>query len=95
MRQVVGKKGWHPLIRIRLKASDPINPEDYARWRKSTLGGITEKIEEDAIFSLAGDLRGKHLLDLGCGDGTHSIAASKKGALVTSGASNIQRDFVQ
>ena len=66
-----------------LKASDPIDPEEYARWRTSVLGGITESIEKDVIFNLAGDLGGKHLLDLGCGDGTYSIAAFQKGARVT------------
>ena len=67
----------------RLKASDRIEPEEYARWRKSSLGGITERIEEDAIFNLAGDVRGKLLLDLGCGDGAYSLAAFERGARVT------------
>ena len=60
-----------------------IDPELYARWRKSYLGALTERIEEDAIFQLAGDLAGKRVLDLGCGDGTYSIAAFQRGAHVT------------
>lgn len=66
-----------------LKASDPMDPEEYARWRTSVLCAITESIEKHVIFNLAGDLRGKRLLDLGCGEGTYSIVASQKGAFVT------------
>jgi ubiquinone/menaquinone biosynthesis C-methylase UbiE len=63
--------------------SDLIDPELYARWKESCLGALTERIEEDAIFRLAGDLGGKRVLDLGCGDGTYSIAAFQRGAHVT------------
>jgi ubiquinone/menaquinone biosynthesis C-methylase UbiE len=65
------------------EAPDVIDPDEYARWRESYLGALTERIEEEAIFRLAGDVRGKSLLDLGCGDGTYSIAASQRGAHVT------------
>jgi ubiquinone biosynthesis O-methyltransferase len=60
-----------------------IEPVEYARWRETYLGALTERIEAAAIFQLSGDLRGKRLLDLGCGDGTYSIAASQSGADVT------------
>ncbi len=62
---------------------DVIDPEEYARWRESYLGAVTEHIEVEVIFRLAGDLSGKCLLDLGCGDGTYSIAALQRGARVT------------
>jgi ubiquinone/menaquinone biosynthesis C-methylase UbiE len=64
-------------------APDVIDPKEYARWRASYLGALTERIEEEAIFQLAGDVSGKCLLDLGCGDGTYSIAAFQRGARVT------------
>jgi SAM-dependent methyltransferase len=60
-----------------------IDPKEYAYWRKSYLGALTERIEEEDIFRLAGDVKGKILLDLGCGDGTYSIAAFQRGARVT------------
>lgn len=60
-----------------------IDPRVYARWRETYLGSFTEHLEEAAIFRFAGDLRGKRLLDLGCGDGTYSIAAFQRGAHVT------------
>ena len=65
------------------EASDVIDPEEYARWRESYIGALTERIEEEAIFRLAGDMSGKCLIDLGCGDGTYSIAAFQRGARVT------------
>ena len=68
---------------IHREASDVIDPEEYARWRESYLGALTERIEEEAIFQLAGDLSGKRLLDLGCGDGTYSIASFERSACVT------------
>lgn len=55
-------------------------PPEYARWRQSALGRITERLEQDAIFELAGDLRGKRVLDLGCGDGTYAVGAARRGA---------------
>jgi ubiquinone/menaquinone biosynthesis C-methylase UbiE len=63
--------------------ADVIEPAEYARWRDSSLGGLTESIELATIFELAGDIRGKRLLDLGCGDGAYSIEAFQRGAHVT------------
>ena len=55
-----------------------IKPGEYARWRASAVGGLTERLEQDAIFELAGDLHGRSVLDVGCGDGTYSISACHK-----------------
>jgi ubiquinone/menaquinone biosynthesis C-methylase UbiE len=60
-----------------------IEPEHYARWRASALGTLTERLEQDAIFSLAGDMRERRVLDVGCGDGAQSIAAYQRGGRVT------------
>ena len=70
-------------VASRSQSSDVIGPEEYARWRETYLGALTEQIEAASIFQLAGDVRGRRLLDLGCADGTYSIAASQKGAAVT------------
>lgn len=59
------------------------DPEDYANWRESWLGSETEQLERAAIFRLAGSLRSKRILEIGCGDGTYSIAASLSAAQVT------------
>jgi len=41
-----------------------ITPEIYARWRESALGTLTERLEQRAIFSLAGDPSGLRVLDM-------------------------------
>jgi ubiquinone/menaquinone biosynthesis C-methylase UbiE len=59
-----------------------IEPDDYARWRASPVGALTERLEHEVIFGLAGDLRGQSLLDIPCGDGAYSISAGERGARV-------------
>jgi ubiquinone/menaquinone biosynthesis C-methylase UbiE len=63
---------------------DPLTTaETYARWRASTLGKITERVETDLVFMLAGRLAGKRVLDVGTGDGTYAVEAAARGAIVT------------
>jgi ubiquinone/menaquinone biosynthesis C-methylase UbiE len=55
----------------------------YARWRATTLGSITERVETKVVFDLTGVLRDKRVLDVGTGDGTYAIEAAARGAMVT------------
>jgi len=55
----------------------------YARWRATTLGGITERVETQAVFDLVGEIRSKRVLDVGTGDGTYAIEAALRGGVVT------------
>lgn len=64
----------------------------YARWRATTLGGITERVESKVVFDLAGTLHGKHVLDVGTGDGTYAIEAAARGAVVT--ALDLQQEML-
>lgn len=57
-----------------------LNPEAYARWRASEVGAITERLERRLILDLVGDVRGRSVLDVGCGDGDLAVALSKRGA---------------
>lgn len=57
--------------------------QTYARWRATPLGSITERVETNVVFVLIGSLRGKHVLDVGTGDGTYAIEAAARGAVVT------------
>jgi ubiquinone/menaquinone biosynthesis C-methylase UbiE len=52
----------------------------YARWRASSLGAITERVEQHLVFELAGPLAGLAVLDVGCGDGAYAIEAAERGA---------------
>ena len=68
---------------MRRKHFMDITPATYAHWRESELGSITELLEQEAVFSQLPDLRGWRVLDVGCGDGTYAIEASRRGAIVT------------
>ena len=58
-------------------------PLEYARWRATPLGAVTERLERAAVLDLAGPLAKSDVLDVGCGDGTYALAAARAGARVT------------
>ncbi|MFO7561442.1 MAG: class I SAM-dependent methyltransferase [Enhygromyxa sp.] len=60
-----------------------VSAEAYARWRATTLGAITERVETRVVFELAGPLAGKRVLDVGTGDGNYAIEAALRGGIVT------------
>ena len=55
----------------------------YRAWRKNTLGVVTERLEGVAVLDILAPLKGQRVLDIGCGDGTYSLEAAGRGALVT------------
>jgi SAM-dependent methyltransferase len=57
-------------------------PLEYARWRETRLGAVTERLERAAVLDLAGPLAGRDVLDVGCGDGAYALAAARAGASV-------------
>lgn len=60
-----------------------LDPGQYAGWRATSLGAITERLELDLVFDLAGPVEGKSVLDVGTGDGSYAIEAASRGAAVT------------
>jgi len=58
-----------------------LDPGQYRSWRQTALGQVTESLEQDLVFRLAGDVTGLRVLDVGCGDGTYALGAAKRGAL--------------
>lgn len=59
---------------------DLLGPDTYAAWRASSVGDITESIERRLILELAGDVTGRDVLDVGCGDGSLAADFREKGA---------------
>ena len=60
-----------------------LGPDAYVQWRASEIGAITERLEWQLIFELAGDVGGRAVLDVGCGDGELALEFVKHGAIVT------------
>ena len=62
-----------------------VGPDTYAQWRASTLGAITESLEQELILNLSEPLSGKDVLDVGCGDGTLTAEFRHRGASLVIG----------
>lgn len=58
-------------------------PDAYADWRRSTLGRITDALEERLLIDRIGPVRGLRILDVGCGDGVLATRLAQDGARVT------------
>jgi ubiquinone/menaquinone biosynthesis C-methylase UbiE len=55
-------------------------PGTYQRWRGTTLGRVTEALEQRCTLDLIGPVEGRRVLDLGCGDGVLTAALAERGA---------------
>src|SRR3989337_900697 len=55
-------------------------PAAYARWRATTLGTVTEALEQRRMLTLVGPVEGTRVLDLGCGDGLLTATLAMHGA---------------
>jgi SAM-dependent methyltransferase len=66
-------------------AAGRFGPEAYADWRASWLGDATEALEQDLVLRLAGDVSGRRVLDVGCGDGSLAAVFRQKGAASVAG----------
>jgi SAM-dependent methyltransferase len=65
------------------KAPTTIGPQAYVGWRATSLGAITEAVEQRVILDMMGELAGLRFLDAGCGDGALVSAAAARGAVAT------------
>jgi ubiquinone biosynthesis O-methyltransferase len=58
-------------------------PKIYARWRATEIGVTTGRLESQLILELVGDVTGRRVLDVGCGDGEFAMQLAGRGAIVT------------
>jgi len=71
------------MDRERTCAVPDLGPEVYSRWRASEIGVTTERLESQLVLRLVSDVRGRRVLDVGCGDGEFALELTRRGAVVT------------
>ena len=64
--------------------------KSYDAWYKTPFGVYADGLEKNLVFKLLGPVKGKRLLDVGCGTGHFSITFSKEGARVVAMDSSIE-----
>jgi ubiquinone/menaquinone biosynthesis C-methylase UbiE len=57
--------------------------DEYDSWYMTPLGAYEDELENALVFKHTGVVRGKAVLDLGCGTGLYSIRLAEAGADVT------------
>jgi len=62
------------------EALKPVDPRTLARYGARS---PRRRFNKEFRFRLLGDLRGRRVLDVGCGDGSNAVLLAKLGAIVT------------
>jgi len=57
--------------------------QDYDSWFQTPFGRYADLLEKELMFRFIGDVKGKKVLDFGCGTGNFSVELAKRGAKVT------------
>ena len=69
-----------PAVKPAVQPASQAGPRAYERWRSSRLGGVTESLEQTCILDFIGQVEGRRILDLGCGDGLLTWTLADRGA---------------
>lgn len=56
---------------------------EYDSWYQTPLGALADALEQQAVFTLAGEVTGRITLDASCGTGNYALALARRGARVT------------
>jgi SAM-dependent methyltransferase len=54
----------------------------YDDWYQAPLGALTDELEQEAVFALAGEIDGRMALDASCGTGHYALTLARRGARV-------------
>jgi ubiquinone/menaquinone biosynthesis C-methylase UbiE len=54
----------------------------YDRWYATPLGQLADWVEKEALFALLPEIKGRRVLDVGCGTGNISLTLAQQGAHV-------------
>jgi ubiquinone/menaquinone biosynthesis C-methylase UbiE len=54
----------------------------YDHWLAAPLGRLVDEVEKQAVFGLTPEVRGRRILEIGCGTGNFSLALAQKRARV-------------
>jgi 2-polyprenyl-3-methyl-5-hydroxy-6-metoxy-1,4-benzoquinol methylase len=65
------------------KAGETVTPVDPRTLARYGARSPRRRFNKEFRFRLLGDLRGKRVLDVGCGDGVNAVLLAKLGAMVT------------
>lgn len=56
---------------------------EYDSWYQTPLGALAHTLEQEAVFTLAGEVSGRKTLDASCGTGHYALELARRGARVT------------
>lgn len=56
---------------------------EYDSWYQTPLGALADALEQQAVFTLVGEVKDKVALDASCGTGNYALALARRGAQVT------------
>ncbi len=59
-----------------------VGQEVYPEWRASSLGRMTDKLEHQLLLDMLGEVEGRKILDVGCGDGLFATLLAERGGEV-------------
>ena len=69
--------------RVAEQQAEALSPIDPLAFRRYSSPSLRKRFKEEFRFRILGDMRGKRVLDVGCGEGSNSLMLAKLGAQVT------------
>ena len=71
-----------------------IGPNGYASWRATSLGAVSEALEQRLMLELMGSLEGAHILHVGCGDGAQATGFDPDPAMLAAARTRADKNGI-